>query len=72
MNPRVSKTVKPPVGGMGGSIHDWERALDPWHVDAFPRGLEYSAPHAEKRREGWMALDAWKNPIRFVADGEKF
>lgn len=31
----VTKDRKPPTGGMGGSIHDWERGLDPWHVNAF-------------------------------------
>lgn len=62
---------KPPVGGMGGSIHDWERSLDPWHSDAFPDEFKTAAPHKGARRKGWMALDAWGNPLMFLADGDR-
>ncbi len=62
--------VKPPLGGLGGSIHDWERSLDPWHADAFPVEFRGSAPVKGERRKGWMALDAWGNPLMFLADGE--
>jgi hypothetical protein len=69
---KVSKEHKPPVGGMGGSIMDWERSLDPWHRNAFPDELAKFAPHQEsKRREGWMALDWVENPICFIADGDE-
>ena len=66
---RVNRHTKPPVGGMGGSIHDWERAKDPWHTDAFPTEFKHAAPHKGKRKKGWMALDGFGNPILFLADG---
>ena len=49
----ISETQKPPVGGMGGSIHSWERETDPFGNNV----------------TGWMALDFWGNQIGFVADG---
>lgn len=55
---------------MGGSVHSWERGLDPWHRDAFPEDLQPQIPPATgKRKGGWYALDYWKNEIGFVADG---
>lgn len=78
----VSKDNKPPVGGMGGTVHDWERSSSPWHVDAFKgTGLTDeqldnavcvgAAKGVERgvRQEGWMALDYWGNPVGFVPDG---
>lgn len=59
----------PPLGGMGGSIHDWERGLDPWHKDAFPVELQKQAPHQGERRSGWYGLDWCGNVIAFIADG---
>jgi len=49
----ISETQKPPVGGMGGSIHDWERGTDPFNDAVI----------------GWLALDFWGNVIGFCADG---
>lgn len=60
----------PPLAGMGGSIHGWERGLDPWHKDAFPNELKDYAPHqGEQRKSGWHGLDLCGNVITFVADG---
>lgn len=67
----VTPDKKPPVGGFGGSIHDWERSLDPWHVDAFPDRLKWAAIRSGARRNGWMALDAFGTQIAFVADGDR-
>lgn len=73
----VSETQKPPVGGMGGSIHDWERSLDPWHKDAF-KGVSVDGKQIDAfankgdRQNGWMALDWCGNPLGFVADGAEF
>lgn len=78
----ISKDKKPPVGGMGGSIHDWERGMSPWHVDAF-RGTGLTdkqldgaicvgvAAGVERgvRQEGWFALDGAGNQIAFLPDG---
>ena len=60
---------KPPIGGMGGSIHSWERGLDPWHRNAFPDELKGSAPNQGERKEGWCGLDWCGNWIHFVPDG---
>lgn len=65
---KVSSEEKPPVGGMGGSVHDWERSLDPFHRDAMPDEVKSAFPSGE-RRKGWMALDGFGNAIGFVADG---
>jgi hypothetical protein len=74
---KVDKDTKPPVGGMGGSIHDWERSSDPWHKDAF-KGVPVDEKQIDafanrgERKEGWMALDWCGNPLGFVPDGEEF
>ena len=67
---KISAEQKPPLKGLGGIIHDWERSLDPWHRDAFPDEFKDAAPRqGTERKSGWMALDAWGNPISFVLDG---
>lgn len=71
-NKIVSADNKPPLGGLGGSIHDWERALDPWHIDAFPDEFKEFVPQKGERKKGWMALDAWENPLMFLADGDSY
>jgi hypothetical protein len=77
-----SKDEKPPVGGLGGSIHDWERGLSPWHVDAF-KGTGVSDTQLDNavcvgvargvergvRQEGWFAVNGWGDYIGFVPDG---
>lgn len=68
----VGPDWKPPVGGMGGAIHDWERGLDPWHGDAFPWEFKDSIPNTGERKGGWFALDYWKNEIGFLADGTTY
>lgn len=65
----VSPDIKPPLGGCGGAVHDWERSLDPWHADAFPDEFKGAALSSGKRKTGWMALDAFSNPVAFVPDG---
>jgi hypothetical protein len=68
----VTEKDKPPIGGMGGCIHDWVRSRDPFHADAFPADLKHAALVQGERRSGWLALDAWGNPIGFVADGDEY
>ena len=65
----ISATQQPPMNGLGGIIHSWERGSDPWHRDAFPDAFKDCAPNQDERKEGWFALDAWGNAIAFVADG---
>ena len=67
----VNEHSELPVGGMGGSIHSWERGLDPWHRDAFPSPFGVIAPNQdEQRKSGWFALDGFGNPIAFISDGD--
>lgn len=65
----IGPDVKPPVGGMGGSIHDWERSTDPWHRDSFPNEFKDQAPNQGDVKHGWMAVDFCGNQIGFVPDG---
>lgn len=65
----VGPDCPPPVGAMGGSVHSWERAADPWHRDAFPDEFMDSAPNQGVRQTGWVGLDAFGNSIGWVADG---
>jgi hypothetical protein len=53
---------------MGGSIHSWERSVDPWHQDAFPEEFK-GIGTTGKRQAGWDGLDWCGNTITFVADG---
>jgi hypothetical protein len=64
----ISETQQPAVGGMGGSIHSWERSIDPWHKDAFPLEFKHVGTDGE-RKAGWDGLDAYDNVITFIADG---
>lgn len=62
-------TPKPPVGGMGGSIWDWERGVDPFSRQCMPD--EFTHLFEDKpARNGWLALDHWGNVIGFMADEE--
>ena len=64
----VSEDNKPPVGGMGGSVHDWKRGLDPFHSSAFPD--EFKPLFSKgKRSSGWLGLDWVGNIIAWVPDG---
>lgn len=65
----ITENQPPPVGGMGGSIHSWERSVDPWHQDAFPEGFKHAGSEGQ-RKSGWSGLDASGNEIAFVADGD--
>jgi hypothetical protein len=67
MKYKTSPELRPPPHIYGDS---YERTSDPWHRNAFPRGLEWAAPNqGDVRRCGWMATDTWGNPIGFVPDG---
>lgn len=76
----IDEKTAPPVGGMGGSIHSWERSLDPFHRDAFAgtgltdEQLDNAITIGGKvndgeRKHGWLGLDWCGNPIAFVPDG---
>lgn len=64
----VRADEKPPVGGMGGSIHDWQRGTNPFARSAMPPEFQSRFPDVPAA-EGWLALDWCGNVITFVADG---
>lgn len=66
---KINSKNKPPVGGMGGSIHDWERGIDPFHIDCFPEEFKSFAPNKTGKKDGWLGLDWCGNVITFVPDG---
>ena len=68
----TSPTQQPPMDLMGGCIHYWERAPDPWHRDAFPDQFKPFAPNTRSRRWGWLAIDGVENPIGWIPDGTEF
>lgn len=65
----ITSKRKPPIGGMGGSIHDWERGESPWNHKSFPSELKDQAPEQGDSKEGWLSLDWCGNIIGFIADG---
>ncbi len=65
---KVSKTQKPPTPFW---VWSWERSIDPFHRDAFPKGLEWAGTGGE-RKAGWDGLDSWGNVVTFVPDGTEF
>lgn len=65
----VLASQKPPVGLMGGSVHDYERGKSPWHKDAFPDKHKHAAPEQGDRHDGWLALDWCGNVIGWYPDG---
>jgi len=65
---KIDQSNKPPIGGMGGSIHDWERGEDPWHKDAFPDEFKEQISTTGVRKKGWFALDWCGNIIGFEPD----
>lgn len=66
----ITASEKPPVGGMGGSVHAWERGTHPFSRRALPDAFKYAAP-AAPQEEGWIALDWAGNMINFVSDGDE-
>ena len=70
MSKAIGPDEKPPVGGMGGSIHDWKRGIDPFHPSQLPEDIQELMPKADgPPAAGWMALDAVGNEIGFLPDG---
>ena len=58
---------KPPVGGMGGSIHDWMRGVDPFSRSAMPDEFKHMFADVPPAA-GWLAIDWCGNIIGFCAD----
>ena len=66
----VSKHQKPPIGGMGGSIHNWERGKHPFSRECMPNEFKQMFVKTPAS-EGWLALDWCGNVIGFLSDGTK-
>lgn len=64
----VDKDNPPPLDKCMGSVHFFERGLDPWHSDAFPDKFKFVGKTGE-RKEGWFAIDGYGNAIGFIPDG---
>ena len=69
---KIDKHNHPPIGIWGGTVHAYERCLDPWHSEAFPGQFKNSAPHCGVRKEGWAALNAFNDIVGFFPDGDIF
>lgn len=65
---KTGPDIHPPVGILGGTVHSYERGIDPWHAEAFPEPFSTIMPKGE-RRHGWFALDGVGNQIVFIPDG---
>lgn len=67
----ISETQMPPIGGFGGSAHQYERSPDPFARKFIPEHLQKYFPDAPPRM-GWLAIDWCGNVIGFVPDGAVF
>lgn len=65
--PEIITSEKSPSHDWHGKVFEWERDVDPWHKDAFPPEFRNAGTQG-RRRDGWMGLDSWGNPIVFVPD----
>lgn len=64
----ITPNEKPPLGLMGGSVHDYERSIDPFSRECMPEEFQDQFPDVPAST-GWLALDYWDNPIGFARDG---
>lgn len=64
----ITPKEKPPLGLMGGSVHDWERSIDPFSRECMPDEFKHLFPK-KKASTGWLALDWCGNAIGFAQDG---
>ena len=64
----IDENNPPKLEDYMGSVHSFERGLDPWHTDAFPNEFKHAAISKGRRKGGWFALDAWGNAIGFIPD----
>jgi len=65
----IGPNEKPPLGLMGGSVHDYERGKDPFSRECMPSEFQHHFPD-KPVASGWLALDYWGNIIGFAQDGD--
>ena len=64
----VTPEEKPPLGLLGGSVHDYERGKDPFSRECMP--VEFQDQFLDvPASTGWLALDWCGNVIAFAQDG---
>lgn len=66
----ITPKEKPPLGLMGGSVHDYERGKDPFARECMPPEFQDRFPDKPAAR-GWLALDWCGNVIAFAQDGHR-
>lgn len=64
----ITPKEKPPLSLMGGSIHDYERSIDPFSRECMPEEFQEYFPKGAAAK-GWLALDWCGNVIGFAQDG---
>jgi hypothetical protein len=64
----ISPNEKPPLGLLGGSVHDYERGIDPFSRECMPSEFQHHFPD-KPASTGWLALDWCGNIIGFAQDG---
>lgn len=64
----ITPKEKPPLGLMGGSVHDYERGKDPFARECMPEEFQHMFPD-KPAATGWLALDWCGNIIGFAQDG---
>ena len=64
----ITPKEKPPLGLMGGSVHDYERGKDPFARECMPQEFQDRFPN-KPAATGWLALDWCGNVIGFAQDG---
>jgi len=68
MKHTITPKEKPPLGLLGGSVHDYERGKDPFSREFMPEEFQDRFPK-KPATNGWLALDYWGNIIGFAQDG---
>lgn len=66
----ITPKEKPPLGLMGGSVHDYERGKDPFARECMPPEFQDRFPD-KPAATGWLALDWCGNVIAFAQDGHR-
>jgi hypothetical protein len=64
----ITSKEKPPLGLLGGSVHDYERGKDPFARECMPEEFQALFPD-QPASTGWLALDWCGNVIGFARDG---
>lgn len=64
----ITPKEKPPLGLLGGSVHDWDRGKHPFARECMPPEFQDQFPD-KPASTGWLAIDWCGNVIGFAQDG---